>query len=534
LGEKAFGRLRFGPLDMDFPRGRIRWEKSVLATVKTASKIVEVKDGLYFLIDGGSGCIEYEGTDAATVIQRAINSLPDGGIIFIKKGVYRINTCLEITVSPLTIDCEPGVVFESYTGGDYATTVHFKAHNGTLAIRNLVIDNRDVVGNGIGIGSTAEGIFPKLVILENLEVKGFANRGVHAEMYADASCPDDEQHDLIIRYCVFKSRPVGALNEAIYSGNARSIVVENTYCEGNKIGYIVTRSLFLNKFTYNSSDYGFGVHAKRIFIRDVVGFGTGTGHIILRPYCSVHVVTLYDNLDVCFIENLDTSGTADGRIYVQPINATYICKHVELRNIYLRLTPVYARPFEEVVSRVEKLVLDNVKFAEYSLAKSILLVENVNIDYALIDGQLPGIDPAAKVAFITNNLGDLTLNADILSVSPYPVPYALGSNDEGAGYGVSGKIRIEPIYYEGFFELVSGTSVLKPFKNSGTATISAGYTSVTVEHGLASEPSKVLVTPIGDPGARFWVANVTATSFNILVAAAPGAAIKFYWQAEVE
>jgi len=70
-------------------------------------------------------------------------------------------------------------------------------------------------------------------------------------------------------------------------------------------------------------------------------------------------------------------------------------------------------------------------------------------------------------------------------------------------------------------------------ENSGTATISAGNTSVTVNHGLASAPKVVKVTPIGDPGDRWWVANVGDTSFDIVVASAPTADISFYWEAEV-
>jgi len=69
--------------------------------------------------------------------------------------------------------------------------------------------------------------------------------------------------------------------------------------------------------------------------------------------------------------------------------------------------------------------------------------------------------------------------------------------------------------------------------NSGTATIPSGNTSVTVSHGLVTTPSKVLVTPIGDPGDRYWVANVGSSSFDIVVATAPTADIDFYWQAEV-
>ena len=70
-------------------------------------------------------------------------------------------------------------------------------------------------------------------------------------------------------------------------------------------------------------------------------------------------------------------------------------------------------------------------------------------------------------------------------------------------------------------------------ENSGVATIPAGSTSVTVSHGLASAPKNVKVTPIGDPGDRWWVANVGDMSFDIVVASAPTADISFYWEAEM-
>jgi len=72
-----------------------------------------------------------------------------------------------------------------------------------------------------------------------------------------------------------------------------------------------------------------------------------------------------------------------------------------------------------------------------------------------------------------------------------------------------------------------------PTEKGGTATIPAGSTTVTVNHGLVTTPSEVLVTPIGDPGARFWVANITDSSFDIVVASAPATDIDFYWYAEV-
>jgi hypothetical protein len=74
---------------------------------------------------------------------------------------------------------------------------------------------------------------------------------------------------------------------------------------------------------------------------------------------------------------------------------------------------------------------------------------------------------------------------------------------------------------------------------SGTASVAPAATSVVVPHGLARTPplSGITVTPTSAPDAlgagRFWVSNVTATTFTINVDAAPGAAVTFGWTAEI-
>jgi len=70
-------------------------------------------------------------------------------------------------------------------------------------------------------------------------------------------------------------------------------------------------------------------------------------------------------------------------------------------------------------------------------------------------------------------------------------------------------------------------------ENSGVATISAGSTRVTVSHGLAKAPTKVLITPLALPPGKLWVENITSTSFDIVTDTAPTADLKVSWQAEV-
>jgi len=68
-------------------------------------------------------------------------------------------------------------------------------------------------------------------------------------------------------------------------------------------------------------------------------------------------------------------------------------------------------------------------------------------------------------------------------------------------------------------------------ENSGVATIPAGSTRVTVSHGLATAPGKVLVTPYAN--IRVWVENITSTTFDIVTDVAPAADVNVAWYAEV-
>jgi hypothetical protein len=70
-------------------------------------------------------------------------------------------------------------------------------------------------------------------------------------------------------------------------------------------------------------------------------------------------------------------------------------------------------------------------------------------------------------------------------------------------------------------------------ENSGTAVIPSGSTRVTVSHGLALTPAKILVTPLGAPPGKLWVENITSTSFDIVTDLAPATDLPVAWIAEV-
>ena len=70
-------------------------------------------------------------------------------------------------------------------------------------------------------------------------------------------------------------------------------------------------------------------------------------------------------------------------------------------------------------------------------------------------------------------------------------------------------------------------------RNKGVATITAGTTRVTVNHGLIFAPNKVFLTPLGQPPGKLWVENITSTSFDIVTDTAPTVNLNVSWYAEV-
>ena len=71
-------------------------------------------------------------------------------------------------------------------------------------------------------------------------------------------------------------------------------------------------------------------------------------------------------------------------------------------------------------------------------------------------------------------------------------------------------------------------------ENSGNTTISSGNTYVDVTHGLSITPSinDINVAPMNNMSSatKFWVANVTSSTFRINVDQDPAGDANFTWQ----
>lgn len=72
--------------------------------------------------------------------------------------------------------------------------------------------------------------------------------------------------------------------------------------------------------------------------------------------------------------------------------------------------------------------------------------------------------------------------------------------------------------------------------NQGVVTITAGTSSVTFNHGLAATPNKedIMVTPVSDPGALYWVSSTTATQATISLPGNSAVNRFFGWSARIK
>lgn len=108
------------------------YEVSPFGFVKTASYIIYKSGTTYYAIDGTTGVELTSGTDAATVIEAAIDALTSGGLIFFKYAIYEIGTSLEIPTETSTTtmysswgkpNLVEGATSHSYNSGTNILTV---------------------------------------------------------------------------------------------------------------------------------------------------------------------------------------------------------------------------------------------------------------------------------------------------------------------------------------------------------------------------------------------------------------------------
>jgi len=409
--------------------------------ITPASYIIFQDDaGRVYAKNGKTGMIEFSGTDAADVIQKAINALTSGGKILIKAGIYPIKSTINITSGGIYIEGEctghsytnnptvlkasglTGPMFSFSTPGTYANFG---------GIRNI-----QLYGNGqasVGIVLMAE---QNDLVFENVFIWNFTSKGIQIIPSWGFT------HHIWIRGCWIEQTGVG-----IYIWPTQNAVVKGLY-------------ILYNRFNGGSE------HIQINGSQGIVDWITIMGNHFDTP-----------GARAILLQGVESSINIIGNMFCGGANASY-------DDIYMG---TYGGKTIKNVNIVGNVFL-------LSNASSQLRNYYINI----------GASSADYINIQSNIFKDLS------GLSGGPVYVASGANPHGIIKRNIGYVT----------------------ENSGTATIAAGTTSVTVAHGLSATPSKVIVTPRDNIGS-VWVSARDSTNITINCSTAPTTNVIVDWYAEV-
>jgi len=493
--------------------------------------VVEIKDGTVIAHPCVAGLPRYEGTDAATVIQQAINALPaNGGKIFIKKGTYTLTATIDLSGKEYVILESDGALFDVQHSGDAIKAVNTETKKG-LVIRGLRL-------KGLGVENSGHGINLQYVdefLIEKCEIDGFGTGADGAGIYVANS-----QNGVIRSNSILNCRN-GYLTPQLDQGHVKGIRIIGNYFYNMTDDAIHPERGNENVIAFNVcdtfgddgidtwSDIGTliignivrnGTSEEKVVDGIEIGDGSDKciviGNVVANCGRGMHVY--YSNY-VAVIGNMLIGNFADGVLLEASKYGLYKGNMIHGNGTYgIRL--VDASTYNLFIGNY---IANNGNWGiiSGSLAHYVAVLHNTVKDNA---GQ--GIHPAANYWTIKGN--------EVINESGVGNDQLYGIRLEGDGHIV----KYNRVIADNPIGIVSGSHTIKynegyVTENKGTATIAAGSTRVTVNHGLATTPSKVLITPIGDPGDRYWVENITDTSFDIVVATAPATDITFHWEAEV-
>jgi len=529
----------------------------------TVSYIIFEDGGLIKAKNGRSGQIEFCGSDAATVIQQAINALTNGGLVFVKSGTYIFSTAQLVKddyrkygiylKSNVALICEKETVFK-LADGLYENA--FTLIGVEDDVENVLIEGVEIDGNyannnrGSSVWSSrTDGPYThcgiKIECMHGTLTKNIKIRDVYVhDTLGGGIIVGNNVEDVTVKDCRVKN---SLLAHLLYTNGNVDVIFENVVTEGFYAdGAWVTGYGTYPPYTYNPTF----INVKYVnFAANPNGYGQD--FLVDNRISTKYAEFRRCKIDLTGMENVIVNvflNKGQGTKYIdcefKGVTTPAAARFIRLHEILNEEAPeiIGCRFFDfgastDVFSVVYATgSFNGLKFKDCKVISSVDGSRGLQL--------IAGDDVTMEKIEIAGNLFDVVTNPLRFSQSGTGVirdmiitdNRFLSSNIWFSGnvdyYNlVNNYLEIAPTLTGTHIEVEDNIGYVT--ENSGTATIPAGSTSVTVSHGLAAAPSKVLVTPIGDPGDRFWVANIGSSSFDIVVATAPAADIDFYWQAEV-
>jgi hypothetical protein len=486
------------------------------------------RDNRYHARNGLTGSVEYSDTDATRVIQYAIDRVcATGGRVFIRSGEYPVRDiviqgCRDVEVvgegwSTKLIAAGPDVtvikigdrtnvarasrrirIADLYIDGSNQATEtqepefvdrRFGIEIAGEQTESVIIENCFIYNTG---SDSIYGYFPGEVIVRNNIIIG--TRGYWAAIH-----PHSGAHRFYIIGNIIRDSLVGGIR------HGRVIV-----------GNVIINSGAPNKAAIDGGDYGAVIVGNYIYLARWKGITTITSEqyrntiannvILYANDDGIHVYT-----DSRKVQGIETIIIGNEIIDVEGNGITVDADHVVIKGNVIgfpRRHGIYLNGANYCI--VSDNMIRNPSFGANNTYSGIALANGSK--YNRIAGNLIRSHRENRPR---HGIAELSANEDYNYIA---INYIEGS-------------VLSAILKQGTNTIVRFNAGY-PTENSGVVVMSAGSTSVTVNHRLACVPSKVLVTPLGQPAGHIWVENITNTSFVIRTSQAPTSNLAIAWYAE--
>jgi hypothetical protein len=463
------------------------------------SYIISTDGTTVYARNGRTGQIEFSGTDAGTVIQQVVEVLPEGKI-FIKSGDYYAPTLKIIDIS------KTGIAIEGEVGREGKPVLHnigFRLTYGWCGLRNLrLVDDTESVGSkGIYINQDASPYgHIQRVTIENVEISKF-----------DYGIINDN------------------VNKAVFGLIIRDVRSE---CRSGDLWLYYAIPL-VEYFKADHANYAQTLddYAIKIYGTGPLGGGGYLNHV--EAMSAKRGIHLMDHLQI-WADFLHADSCAGGGITIEK------CNESTFRMLRSTLNGAWGLAIGscEKTDFIEGHINDNqghgismgTKPGEPFGCKGVNI-----IGFQIFNNKLGGIivysasstnystDIFVDDCMLVNN-GAGTAWANIHAYSPSQIVVGKVICRGGSNIPLGENVTV-------IGQVISDVGLAK---NRGTATITAGQTSVVVPHGLIKTPSSIRVSPRTNlAGRSFWVSNIGSSSFTINISATDTVDHVFDWYAEL-
>jgi len=221
------------------------------------------KEGSNYFAKNANGQIDYSGTDASTVIQAAINALPNvGGTILFRVGTYSLDTKITFPVNiPIALIGE-AIPFTKYVGSTiFKATSSMSAildivgtdgtHVAVVKIENLLLDGNSLATDGIYLERFGAG---RQEVLRNVDIQYCTNAGLHIKypIVGKKFYDVNSHHNAIGIFLEAGSNSSYHINDLRFifvdtEANSQQGVLLRGHCEGNIFQGLLSEGNTLNE-----------------------------------------------------------------------------------------------------------------------------------------------------------------------------------------------------------------------------------------------------------------------------------------------